>query len=192
MGETATINLTLTERLSAHLSRLGGVLAHPRATFERILDAREGSLLELVPWAVLVAITVAPVEAGRAFLMFRVSIAEGIVSLLGLIANRMAPALGLAIAMAAVLYVVELFRRAKDERYGFDRLLDACAFTLVPFLALASLGAILASFDLELWWMPHRRIGGDIGPRALRVAVAFGWSITLSGWIAYRVWRRRG
>ena len=191
MEAAAPVSATLNERLMSHLSRLGGVLAHPRTAFDRILDLREGSLLELVPWAVLVSITVAPVEAGRALLLFRVSIAEGIVSLLALVANRMAPALGLAIAMAAVLYVLELFRRGKDERYGFDRLLDACSLTLVPFLALASLGAFLASLDLELWWMPHRRIGGDFAARTLRIAVAFGWSITLWGWIAYRVWRKR-
>ena len=46
--------------------------------------------------------------------------------------------------------------------------------------------------DLEMVYAAKLgHIGGDFSARTLRIAVAFGWSITLWGWIAYRVWRKR-
>jgi hypothetical protein len=178
-------------KLLAHFGRLGGVIISPRQTFSRIVLDGEGNLLELVPWIALVAVAIAPADAGRAILWFRINWWEGVTSLVTMLSNRMALPLGSALAGGIVLYLGETIFRSGEEKRGFDLALDAAAFTLVPHLLLAALGSMLSVLGAELWWMPHHpALRGIPAHMALRGAVAFGWSIALFALVASIFWKR--
>lgn len=168
-------------RMLDHLGRLGGVLIHPRRTFSRIVLAREGHMLELLPWVALVSVVVSPIEAGRALLFFRLSLSEGASALLMLLSSRMSPALAGVVVGAILLHGLEIATRSADARHGLDAAMDAVAFTIVPYLGLSALGMVLSLFGDELWWMPHHLVRGAPWVQAVRIAVGFGWSIALLG-----------
>lgn len=176
--------------LSAALSRLGGVFLHPRSTLWRVLARGEGSLFEVLPWLALAALTVSPTGAGQAFLLLRVSPGEGVIALLGLIVNRMSGVLMVMIGGAVLLLVIASAARARIKP-GFDRCLDACAYLLLPHLLLASTGAALSELGVELWFLPHRLPKGAPSVLALRLAVAYGWSLLLFGLLAWEIVKRR-
>ena len=68
--------------------------------------------------------------------------------------------------------------------------MDACAFALVPFLVLVAVGAALSNLGVELWWLPHRNLGGRGVYLAARVGAAFGWSIILFSLMVLEVRKR--
>ena len=68
--------------LGAHLGRLGGVIARPRATFDRLLSG-QGSLWEVFFWMVIVTAAIAPTRAGRAVLIGRGSLVDGALAFAG-------------------------------------------------------------------------------------------------------------
>lgn len=163
-----------------HLERLGGIILHPRRTILAILAERPGGLTEILAWASLVSCALQPVGAGQALLLVRASPLDGVMSLVSVIASRLSLALGGVIAAAVLLALLERVR-VKDAaaRRGFDLALDACAYLLVPYLLLASVGQLLAASGLDLGWMPHHNVRGRFGDRLLQAAVAYGWSIGL-------------
>lgn len=172
-----------------HLARLGGVIVAPRRTLRRVLLEGDGALWEVLPWMVLVTAAVAPTGAGRALLVGRVAALDGVLLFVNLVATRMvAPLIGIVVA-AAILAAVS--RATSDQPVGFDLALDACAFTLVPFLLLAGVGVLLHASGIELWFMPHRRftVPGTVG--AVRSLVAFAWPAALYLLLLVEVWTRR-
>lgn len=179
-------------KLLDHFARVGGVLISPRKTLARIV-AGEGTLLELVPWIIFVTAAIAPVETGRAILMLRVDLLEGLLAFANVLSARMAPALAGALGAGIALYLGEMiFSSAPpEERLGLDRSLDATSFTLVPYLFLAIAGALLSHAGIEWWFMPHRALRGGPYYQFIRLAVSFGWPAILWLWVARLSWRRR-
>lgn len=175
-----------------HLARLGGVIVAPRATLTRLLRAPEGQMWELLPWFVVVTAVLSPTGAGRALLVCRVGVLDGLLLFVNLIAGRMlGPMIGLFVA-ASILHLVDRLRFRGALQVPFDVALDATAFTLVPFLLLACVGALLSQLGLELTVFPHRslQVAGWLG--AARVATAFGWPVVLFGILLKEVWTRPG
>lgn len=185
--------MSVFSKLLDHFARVGGVLISPRTTLARIV-AGEGTLLELVPWIVMVTVVIAPVETGRAILMVRVDLLEGLLAFANVLSARMAPALAGALGAGIALYLGEMmFSKApREERLGLDRSLDATAFTLVPYLFLAVAGALLSHAGVEWWFMPHRILRGGPYYQFIRIAVSFGWSMILWLWVARLSWRPAG
>ena len=177
-------------KVQGHFARLGGVLLHPRATFDRMLMQQEGSLWEILLWVMLIAAAISPVRVGRALLVARMDFLAGLQSFLGVLSNRMTQALlGLLVA-AVVLHLIDRFRREEEARIvRFDQALDLCAFLLVPYLMLTALGSLLSQLGAEFWFMPHRAISGNALVVTIRCLVAFSWSLVLFGLVAYRVWK---
>lgn len=174
-------------RLWGHFARLGGVLVRPARTFERIVDG-EGRVSELLPWVVAVDIAIAPQDLGRGILLGRRALLEGVIAFINAIANRMSIAFIGALVGAVIVFAGEHFGRPRESRRGFDAALDGAAFTLVPYLALAALGALLAHAGLDLAWMPHRSLRGGFGEVAFGAAVAYGPSLILMGVLAKVFW----
>ena len=172
------------------LERMGGGILHPRKIFDGILNGAGGSMFELLPWMVLVTLTVAPTESGQIVLMGRGDLFVAVRMLLGLVTNRLGGALvGAAVGALVLSGLSALGRRGRDRRGpGYDRLLDATTYCLVPFLALASLGALLRASGVEVWFLPHRLLSGRGMVLATRVLVAFGGPLILFGVLATRVW----
>lgn len=179
------------KKISDHFARVGGVLISPRATFRRMIETGEGNLLELVPWLILVTVVIAPIETGRAILMLRVDVWEGIMSFVTLLSNRMMPALAGALGAGIVLYLGELIFRPGEEKRGLDLALDATAFTLIPYFFLCVLGVVLGAVGREIWWMPHRQLRGTLPYQLLRLGVSFGWSLVLWGLMAFEFFKPR-
>lgn len=167
------------DRVLGHLARIGGVIVRPRATLLRMFLGSEGSLLELIPWMVIISMTVAPVSAGRALLSMRVDPVDGFSALLRLLAGRMVEPLACAFGGAAVLYLFARVKRPFRRDLPFDRALDLAAFMLVPYFALAAIGVIAASAGVDLWWLPHRQLNVPIEHLALKALVSYGWSLAL-------------
>lgn len=179
--------IDLGAKLGGHLTRLGGVIVRPRSTLLAILRGEEGSIWELFPWIVIACAAAAPIRAGRALLMFRVDVLAGLRALLSLLAGRMSAGLIGALIAASILY---LLRPEKDgEGVHFDRALDASLFMLVPFLLLMAIGAGCSALGAEMWFMPHRRLGGVWWVLSIRAAVAYGWSAALFFVVAWNVRR---
>lgn len=167
------------------------MVVHPRATLVRVIVAREGSLLELLPWMVVVALALEPVRSGQAALLMRTSLVDGLMLLLSQISTRLTPALIGAFSAAASLYVAERLAKPAAEQHGFDAALDAAGYTLVPYLLLASAGRIASSAGLDLWWLPHHPLHGSLSDRAVEAAVGYGWSIALLALASYLFWTER-
>lgn len=174
----------------AHFERLGGIVWAPQATLRRFLWRGEGRLWDVVPWLVVVTAAVAPARAGRALLLGRTDLVDGLILFLNLVASRMlAPLLGLVVA-ASVVHLVDRARHPGDVKVGFDVALDTVAYALVPYLLLAALGAGLSAVGAELWFMPHHDLRAPGWYGVARIAVAFGWSLALFGLVLREVWRR--
>ena len=171
-----------------HFARLGGALISPRETLRGALWRDEGVLWEILPWMMVVTAAVAPTRAGRALLVGRTDLLDGLMLFFNLVANRMlGPMLGLLVA-ALLLHLVS--RASSGPVVSFDVALDATAFTLVPFLALAATGSLLFAFGYEVWFLPHRKLTtpGLVG--AIRIAVAFAWPVALYAFLLREVWTR--
>jgi thiol-disulfide isomerase/thioredoxin len=154
---------------------MGRAMVHPTEAFRAAL-AGHGSLFDVIPWAVVVAITVAPTDAGESILLARLDPRAGVLGFLGLIGNRMAIGfIGVVIAAMIVFLLGQIGGRSPS----FDRCLDATGYLLVPHLILAALGAALSASGHELWFMPHRLLRGGPGVFAIRLAVAYGASLVL-------------
>ena len=138
---------------------------------------------EVFPWIAVACAAAAPTQAGRALLLMRIDPIGGGFTLLNMIGNRASAAVMGAVVAASILY---LLRRG----VLFDRALDATIFMLVPFLALMSLGAGLSALGAETWFLPHRRIRGVAWVLAVRLVVAYGWSVILFAVVFFSVWRR--
>ena len=169
--------------IGAHLGRLGGVIARPRATFDRLLSG-QGSLWEVFFWMVIVTAAIAPTRAGRAVLIGRGSLVDGALAFVTMMSSRMMVPLVGTLAAAGVLW---LWAKRHETTPPCEVLLDATAVCLVPFLLLAALGALLHHAGLELWFMPHRSLNGRSWPFWVRGAVAFAWSIGLYCVLALRL-----
>jgi hypothetical protein len=178
------------ERVMGHMTRIGGVLARPNATFARMIAAGEGNALEVLPWAIAVVAIIAPISMGQALRLLRARFFDGLIDFTQLVAGRMSGAFFGVLAAAAVLHVIERLRKPSDKRMGFDRAIDVCAFMLVPFFLISVVGFLLATLGLNLWWMPHNRFAGDPGMLAWKIAVAFGWSLGLFGLVARMTWKK--
>ncbi len=175
--------------MTAALARLGGMIIHPRRTLRAVL-AGEGSFFELLPWFVLVSMAAAPKAAGQALMMLRADIPTGLRLFVGNVANRTgSPMVVAALVAVALTFVSGLRHRDSKQSPGFDRMLDACAYCLVPYLLLAAIGAALAASGMEVWFMPHRMMRGQGWYLAARALAAYGWPLVLLGIVAVEVWR---
>ena len=163
------------------MERLGGVFSRPRATLNRLLEEREGSLYEPLLVFVVTSIIAAPSQTGRAILFLRVSPIEGLTVLLQMLSERLWPVFAGALA-AAILLRFGPDSRAKAATAGFSRLVDLGFYLMLPYAVLVVLGAAAAHFGFELWFMPHRLPNG--GPTILgtRLAVAYLPSLGLLSW----------
>lgn len=180
----------MSTRLLRHAERLGGMVLHPKATLDAVIHAREATLLALLPWFALVAFALEPVRTGQALLLFKVGVLDGLMTLVQVFGNRMAqPFVGIVVA-AAVLTLVETFQRPRAARHGFDVALDACTFTLVPYLALAAIGRLLQALGADLWFLPHHPLRGLWWERAIELLAAYGWSFALYVVAARSFWGR--
>jgi hypothetical protein len=180
--------------LSSVLSRLGGILVHPAKTLFSILSGKGGSLFEVIACALVVAAAISPARAGQCFLMARVDVFEGLRRVPNLLSNQLGPPMLTAMVAALILTLLgrSLRRSADEERIGsdwtFDRCLDACFYMLIPFLVMASVGVILEQLGVRWWFLPHRPFRGSGGYLLARIAIAFGWSISLYLMLLKRLW----
>jgi hypothetical protein len=165
----------------ARLERLGGVLARPRATLQRLLSADEGSLYEPLSLFALAAIIAAPSQAGRAMLFFRANPIEGLSVLLNLFAERLWPVCAGALGVSVILRLV-LLRRRITLRPSFARLVDLGFYFMLPHAPLVALGATLAHFGYDLWFMPHRLPAGGTETMLPRLLVAYLPTLGLLSW----------
>jgi hypothetical protein len=113
----------------------------------------------------------------------RVDPLAGAWSFLALVADR--TSVGLIGAVVAALLLQWL-------GHTFDRAFDCTMHMLVPFLLLAAIGALASELGGEMWFMPHRRLTGVHWVYAVRVLVAYGWSLVLFAVVARSVWTARG
>jgi hypothetical protein len=180
--------MSAAERIGGALRRLGGVIVAPRRTLLAIARG-EGSVFELLPWMLLVSLTVAPYQTGQAFLLLRVSVADGLSAIGGLFLGRMTAPLVAAVVGAMVLIAVA--RMTPKTDLSFDRGFDACTYALVPHLVLASVGAALSEAQMELWFLPHRLVKGNLTVIAIRIAAGYGWSLLLFAILAWDIGRGR-
>lgn len=174
----------------AHLGRLGGVIRSPQRTLRKFLWRGEGRLWDILPWLVVVTGAVAPTRAGRAVLLGRVDVIDGLLLFGNLVANRMLyPLLGLVVA-ASILHLMDRVRHPSEVKVGFDIALDTVAYTLIPYLLLAAVGAGLSALGVDLWFMPHHDLRAPGWYGVARVVVAFGWPAALYLFLVREVWRR--
>ncbi len=155
----------------ASIDRLGGVLVAPKATFGRLIERDEGRLFGVLGWFFVWVVAVAPEPVGRGLLLLRSDAWAGATLVLSTAVDRLAVVVGVAIAGAVGL---NLWSRRADRRLDLDRALDLSAHCLVPFLAVATAGSVLASLGLNLEASPHRPLRGDAGWVAVRAIVGFG------------------
>lgn len=168
--------------ISSVLARLGGVLVAPRRTIGALIHGREGSLYEPLLLLVLSSVIAAPAQAGRAILFLRVSALEGLQVFANLLAERLWPAAAGALGAALVLFgAIRLGRRAAPPPFG--RLVDAGFYLMLPYALLVALGAALAHFGVDLWFMPHRLPKGAPSTALVRLAVAYLPTLGLLSWI---------
>lgn len=145
---------------------------------------------ELMPWFVLVTAVLAPTGTGKALLVGRLDVLDGLLLFVNLIARRMlGPLIGLFVA-ASLLHLLDRLRHRGDMKVPFDVALDATTFTLVPFLLLACLGALLNKAGFELWFMPHRSLQAPGWAGIARIAAAFAWPVALFSVLVHQVWAR--
>lgn len=168
-----------------HLARIGGVIVRPRRTLSAVLFDRRGRLWEVVLWMIVVCAAAQPVRAGQAMLLSRVDIIGGASAFLNLLASRMLGPLIGALVGAAILWAID------RKNVSFDAAVDTCAFALVPLLLLTAVGAGLSNLGVELWFLPHRTLGGRGVFFGTRLAVGYGWSILLFLLLVLEV-RKRG
>lgn len=167
------------------------MLIHPRRTLCGIVEGQGGSVFELLPWFVVVSIAAAPKGAGQALLLGRLDLMDGVRLLIGTVANRTGGAIVAAAVAAGVLAGISVVRHRGGKRsVSFDRSLDACAYCLVPYLLLATIGAGLSALGAEVWFLPHRLLRGRGWYLTTRFLVAYGWSLLLFGILLASVWRK--
>ena len=164
---------SLTARFGAHLDRLGGMLLSPRRTLRRLIDGHAGGIGEVFLWLIVLLAAVSPTRTGRAILIGRVAVLDGLLVFLTYIRPRLLPLLAGVAAAAALAALVG------RRRLGFGRALDVAAYLLVPTLLLMAVGLLLRSLGIELWFLPHRTPRGSLLFQAIHVAVSYGWSLGL-------------
>lgn len=155
----------------------------PRVTFARLVFQHEGRLWEVLPWMMVVTAAVSPGRAGRALLLGRADVLDGLMIFLNALSQyTIGPLVG--VATAALLLVATSRLRGSATPIRFEAALDGCAFLLMPFLLLCSLGVILEAAGWDFWFLPHNGIRGRGTRLVVRVAVAFGWSggLFILGW----------
>ena len=160
-------------RWRRHVQRLGGMLVSPRATLRRLL-AGEGRLDEVALWLIVLTAAVSPVRTGRAILVGRLGVLDGVLTFLAYLQTRL-PVVLLALLIGAGLLMLV----GGQRRLSFGRAVDVAGFLLVPVLLLTALGIVLRSAGVDLWFLPHRTLRGSFGTRALHVALSYGWSMVL-------------
>lgn len=162
------------DRWISHVRRLGGMLVSPRRTLRALVTGTEGRVGEIALWLVLLAAAVSPVRTGRAILVGRVAVIDGVWAFLAHLQVR------LFVPVVAVLIVAVLLMAASGpRRLSFDRAMDVAGFLLVPVLLLTALGVLLRAGGVDLWFLPHRTLRGGLAARAIYVAVGYGWSLVL-------------
>lgn len=165
----------------ARLERLGGTFSSPRGTLSRICFGNEGSLYEPLIVLVVAALIAAPSHAGRAALHFRAHPMEGASVMLNLLSERLWPAFVGAI-VAAIIVRFTLRVGPANARPSWSRLIDLGWYLMLPMAPLMAIGATLAHFGLDLWFMPHRLAMGHPFTVAVRLTVAYLPSLGLLSW----------
>lgn len=174
--------------LPRHLGRLGGMLVSPRQTLAGLFDGEEGRMWSILGWMALLAVALDPSRIGRALLLARVDLLGGLYLLVDTMARRLVvPLIGVIVAG----YLLERASRGSERPLGADRALDIASYLLVPFLLLASIGAMAAAWGVEMWALPHRPIQGPAWVVAAKVVVGFGASLGLLGLAVHDLRRRR-
>ena len=171
---------------------MGGMIASPRSTLRGILWRSDGHLAEVFVWMAVALAIVEPVRVGRALLITRVEPLDGVSLVLQLFMDRMSiPLIGAGVGAVVLRLLVRRSEAAGPHLYAA---LDACMFMLVPYLALAVVGALLretGSHPATIWFLPHRPLRGRVEVVVVRAAVAFGVSLGLYLWLAVDI-RTRG
>ena len=175
-------------RWTRHLDRLGGMLVSPRATSRRLLTDGQGTFTEVFFWMVVLAAAVSPIRTGRAVLLSRVGLLDGLsVFATHLQGRLLGPMVGVLVA-AALLAAIDP-RRSPDQRLGFSRAIDVVTFALVPVLLLTTVGLLLRAGSIHIWFLPHQTPRGPSAMQALYVLVSYGWSFVLWAVLAFELRR---
>lgn len=138
----------------------------------------EGDSKEMFLWSVVVAAAAAPTRFGQAILLARTDLVAGLLDLVRVLAERFGGALIGCLAASVVAFVFER-RRSAESRIGFDRIFDITTFMLVPHFSLIAVGVLASQLGLELWFLPHRLPKGPVTIVAIRLVVAYVWSVGL-------------
>lgn len=176
------------------ISRIGGVLIHPRETLDELLAGEGGSVFDILPWCVVVACVLSPSRAGQVVLFMRVDVLEGLRILASLVSSQMMrPLVGVLVA-ALLLAMIARFTKAGSDSSGeritwtFDRCLDACMYMLVPYLLITSVSVIVEQLGVRGSFFPHRPFRGRGVYLFIRLALAFGWSFCLYFYVLKKLW----
>lgn len=168
---------------------MGAVLVHPRAAMRALLTQGQGSMSRLFIWLALVAIAAEPVRAGRAFLVGRQQLLDGLILLLNTLAGRLIEPILLVIMAATALYVIGRAKRAQGGAgIGFDAASDVAAYFLVPFILVIAVSAILDAVGLGFAALPLHGVRGTGLVWVGRIFLAYGWSVYLFFVGAWELW----
>ena len=176
------------------ISRIGGVLIHPRETLDQLLRGKSGSIFDILPFLLIVSCALAPSRAGQVILFMRVDFLEGLRILVSLVSSQMAkPLIGVLAASLILAVIARMTRAGSDKKDGdltwtFDRCLDTCAYMLVPYLLIASVSIIVEQLGLRGSFFPHRPFRGKGIYLFVRLALAFGWSFCLYFYVLKKLW----
>lgn len=182
----------LGQRLRQRALDVGGMVVAPIATL-RSLAARESRALW--PPLALYLLALAGAEA-KVLLRLGYLFTEGG----GVILRRLRDALwepartDLVVAAVAAGVLALLARLLSKGRVRPLAAADLAAWLLIPLVLLKALGAALAGFGLELWWLPHHAVDSGVifverhvswSRFLVKCAVAYGPSLVLAlAWAA--------
>ena len=169
--------------LWGHFDRLGGMLISPRATIRRLIDGQDGRVGEILIWLVILTAAASPVRTGRAMLIGRIGILDGVVAFLAQLQPRLLGLFVAAIVVAAVLAAV-----GRRRGLGFDRALDVTGHLLVPVLLLIAAGVLLKAAGVNIWFLPHRPLRGGPQAQAIYLTATYGWSVVLLGFTLWELY----
>lgn len=182
---------------SGLLGRIGGMLLHPRRTLVDAM-ARPGRTADgMLIVAVTLGFFAVPLQTARALSLMTVGIMAGISQLVRVSASVVLLEL---VAVMILSSVVHYFRKKRPGAPSREGLLAAFHLTLVPFLTLMLIGAVLERTGLEpalgtlgriLPNHPWRAaVGAGAGWVAIKAAVAYFAPAMWIGWLMFSLFGR--